>query len=710
MKLTPAPFLQHPARLLPALLALAAVALRLPYLDWGLPDLTEEAFPLKKAFAMGGWADGQVQWDPETAGWPALSFYVHMVGQHLHYGVGWLIGLFADRYDFYLLKLDLTPVVILARALGAVAAGGIVWIGARLGRRLAGDFGGLLAGASLAFGPMLLRQSLLITPDILLAFFAALAVARSVAVAENGHRRDLLLAALWIGLGAACKYTTILLLPVLVAAWWLGLRRGGSSLRWLGLNSLDLWLAAGVCLGAFVLTNPFLLADLRIFTRDFAYQAVHLGEGGHLGQQDVPAWLFYLRDVLAPAMGWPGLLLAVGGLIWAAWRRRGPWLVLLLAVVLYYGGMGLLSTRFERYLLPALLPASLGLAAAWLALKDLCPRCRGRVAVAAGVLLALFSLLPPALGARTYLHGLSLPNTMTQAKNFMIKELGSPLYVAMESYTPDLPRAPEDLLRADPAFDGMSFRQQKIWLDRPFYNLVYLPFAVTRPELTEFYYDLRLLAGYDYVVTSGAVRGRFAAEPARFPRRATFYRDLDRFGRLVKSFAPGAGARGPEIRIYRLDPEGKQRLRMDRGLLKPDFYLPWLDRVHAPQFHGFLALLSRHALQREQWQRADLFYEVLLATQPLDQQLRFLPQLGQVKLRLHDFAAAEDIYGQLLALAPDDPTAEGYLGYALLQLGRQEEARRHLERCLQLSQGNPSAQAAADWARGQLRALDKMQP
>ncbi len=36
-------------------LALLGVAVRLPRLNWGLPDIEEEALPMKKALEMWGW-------------------------------------------------------------------------------------------------------------------------------------------------------------------------------------------------------------------------------------------------------------------------------------------------------------------------------------------------------------------------------------------------------------------------------------------------------------------------------------------------------------------------------------------------------------------------------------------------------------------------------------------------------------------------------
>src|SRR5437762_5911743 len=64
-----------------AALVIAAVLVRLPHLGWGLPIVEEEALPMKKAFAMWGWSQGHIDWNPRTAGWPSLSFYVQLLAQ-----------------------------------------------------------------------------------------------------------------------------------------------------------------------------------------------------------------------------------------------------------------------------------------------------------------------------------------------------------------------------------------------------------------------------------------------------------------------------------------------------------------------------------------------------------------------------------------------------------------------------------------------------
>ena len=55
-----------------------------------------------------------------------------------------------------------------------------------------------------------------------------------------------------------------------------------------------------------------------------------------------------------------------------------------------------------------------------------------------------------------------------------------------------------------------------------------------------------------YVVLSSEVDSRVLAARASYPAQVAFYEELDRFGRLIATFAPRPGERGPVITVYRL--------------------------------------------------------------------------------------------------------------------------------------------------------------
>src|SRR5262249_6868794 len=71
-------------------------------------------------------------------------------------------------------------------------------------------------------------------------------------------------------------------------------------------------------------------------------------------------------------------------------------------------------------------------------------------------------------------------------------------------------------------------------------------------DINQTFYDLRLLHGVDYVLTSGAARGRYDADTVRFAVQRQFYRFLDRAAEHVASFVSGADVSGPRVDIYRI--------------------------------------------------------------------------------------------------------------------------------------------------------------
>jgi len=77
------------------LVLLAALGFRAWNIGWSLPAISEEAAPTHNAIEMWGFDDGQPSLDPDTVGWPALSFYVQRGLQQAHY----LVGDFDDPLD-----------------------------------------------------------------------------------------------------------------------------------------------------------------------------------------------------------------------------------------------------------------------------------------------------------------------------------------------------------------------------------------------------------------------------------------------------------------------------------------------------------------------------------------------------------------------------------------------------------------------------------
>jgi tetratricopeptide (TPR) repeat protein len=686
---------QRTAWVAAVIVVVIAVGLRLPHLGWGLPDIEEEALPLKKAFTMGGWDGSALQLDPQTAGWPSLSFYVHLLLHHLVYWVGLVAGSFADRSDFNRLAGDFTPLVLAGRLLGVLAAGIVVLVAVRLGRRLSDSggalLGGVLAGGLLAVSPLLFAESRLVSPDILLTCFAALAVSRLVAIHDQGRARDYIWAGVWIGLGTAAKYSPVLLAPALYLAHVLRLgveaRSPGQAVRqqWrrLGLDDRRLWWAAIACVGAFVVTSPFAILDLAVFKRDFAHQITHLS-AGHFGHE-ARGWasFYYPREVLAPALGWPGFVIALAGLGWAAWRRRGAWLVVMASVLCLYLGLGSLSTQFDRYMLPLLLPLALGVSAAAAPLGG---RLAGRsraLRLAATGLFAVVVLGPPAWGTYAVARSQALPGTLQLARAHILAELAAPdLVFAVEEYAPALP---------------------------DHYPVLRIPMYSIRTELAAFYYDLRHYLPVDVIVTTSAVRGRYLAEPDLYPRQRAFYQDLERYAPVVFSARPDRFTRGPEIRIHRFRPAGRERLSRDRGPLAPGFYREFLPTLHGPHFHTFVGEIAWQAYRKDQFAHAALYYQTLEETWPDATARIFHSPHVMALIRIGEVDAARRRCEDALRDDPDNLEALVLLGLALEAAGEPSLAAAAYERCLARGQTGEPVQVvffdALEWAQRLLAAL-----
>ena len=599
--------------LVPAVIALLAVLIRLPHLGWGLPEVEEEALPMKKALDMWDWASGHVRLDPRTAGWPSLSFYVHLLLQHLHYGWGRLTGAFADRNDYLVASwLDMGPVLLLARLLSVAAAGAIVWVTARLAERLAGRAGAWLAGGLLALSPLLVEYAQLVTPDILLALFAALAVSRIVEIARRGSVADDVWAGVWIGLGISCKYTPALLLPAVFIAHAVRARERGRPVG-ATLRAPGPWLATLAAGIAFAVTSPYLLLAPSRLARDVAAQTLHM-TSGHFGQTPATSSLLhYLTGVLAPAFGAPGLAVALGGLVWAAARLGGSWWVIAACVAPYYLGLAALRTQFPRYMLPLLMPLALGLAAWAPALRSL-PwfKVRRRRAVALG-LVALLAWAPAALGTWRQQAEKSRPSAQQLANRFLAAAAANGTrHVAAEVLSLSLPtaRAAQDF--ADEVSAALSPAQRSRVLRRKVYDVDFIPMYTVQPEASAFYYDLRHYLAYDDIVVSQAVRDRYLADPSSFQTQTAFYRDLERYATRVRRFGAAEGARGPEILFYHLAPDSAAALLRARGEIALDPAAIAAGPVHLPDFLPFVEGVARAALAKGRWEMAARYYQLLL--------------------------------------------------------------------------------------------------
>lgn len=525
---------------------------RLLGLGWGLPDVNEEATPLRQAWEMWPAGPGHpLDLNPHFFNYPSLTFYLHFVLQALLYGLLRLAGQVHSWLDFQVRYFtDPSAFVLAARALQVTLGAGTTWLVYRIGARIGGRAMALPAALLLALNPFYAVRSLMVEVDVPLTFFVTLALYYTLRLLDDPRRADYHKAGLAVGLAASAKYTGALLLPALVVAHLVARSRGGSSAPRAGAGRVSwLFLGESVALAglAFMLTSPFCLLDFRMAWANLGAEREHM-RLGHFGLGELSAWRYYARLATARLLGWPWALAAVGGLVGAAAVARRPWAWVLGTVMVCLGAV-LLSWRMmaDRYALP-LLPGA-ALAAGWL-VAELDRRCGVRAwpAPARGLAVgaATLVLLAGPLTDLKSLTDLFRPSARTAARRWIEAHVAPGSLIVSEPNGPDLLDAIR--LRGMPA--ALRDRVVSSTQSNRVYAVQTLPMYQVRPEQSAPFYDAGLYEAADIVVTASTVRRRYQQEPDRFPRQAAFYDALDQHMEKAWEFAPDASDT-PIVTIYR---------------------------------------------------------------------------------------------------------------------------------------------------------------
>jgi Dolichyl-phosphate-mannose-protein mannosyltransferase len=577
-------------RLLASAGAVLGIALLLRAMHWpdGLPWFLEEAQPLRQALRM--WrADGTIGWNPHYFIYPSLTIYFHLGLQWLQVHLETALGTCAGVPDYLLgFEIDPTAHVLFARAVVTIVdlatVLGTIVIGERLARGA-----GIAAGLVVALSPTCIETSLALYVEAHLAVFTVWSLERMLAYARRSNSGALAAAGFLAGLAASSKYPGVLLCIPLV---WVAATASGIALadRFRHAITTLAMMAAG-----FALTSPFVLLDWRSAVNDLQFAAV-LASQGHLGHLQQRAAGFYWAQLARD----PGILVLLLGALMLVlhWKnlsaRRDSFLLVLTALPLL-AGISLSSVIAPRYVVSILPVLAIGAAVAAMRLAAMIPRLAlSRGAILAGVVVVASNLLAtwgmlarPALDTR--LAALSWCADSLPPAALVIRENGGP---------PLLSEQRQQRLEEGPLFRRASETSRARYMARRSYNDIAWPLFVhgnlgvnlvpqdaqprwvqVIPQAVDFtaaFYDLRLLAYADYVITSNTVRSRFEADPVRFAVEVSAYHALDRDASMVARFAPGPTRHGPDIRIYRISAMTRALWLSEYGVLTPGW---WLSRV-----------------------------------------------------------------------------------------------------------------------------------
>ncbi|HXV98113.1 MAG TPA: glycosyltransferase family 39 protein, partial [Anaerolineae bacterium] len=274
---------------------------------------------------------------------------------------------------------------LIGRALMALADLFTVYLLFLLGRRLYGEWGGLLAAALSAFTVLQIQLAHFFAVDPVSTTFTFLALYGAILMYDRQSRGAAVVTGLGIGLAVASKFSALpIAFAPIVAAYLATVHqksagntanshiphptshivnphpKGQSNIQnhMLGLVLLALVVAFIV----FAVTSPFVFLDFENFKR-----AV-LDEQGNMvsGVADLPftrqyrntwAYWYFIEQQLRWGMGWPLGLLALTGTLWVVIKAvrgkaaPGEWIILSW-IVLYFGPTGLFLAKFMRDMIP----------------------------------------------------------------------------------------------------------------------------------------------------------------------------------------------------------------------------------------------------------------------------------------------------------------------------------------------------------------------
>lgn len=469
------PRLARSARLLLWLILVAALALRLWGLSFGLPHVLarpDELFVFGVAF---GILAGNP--NPNMFDYPGVYLYFVTGLFALYYWWTRLTGQVETVAGFReLFRTEYEPFFIIARGVTALAGTLTVWVCHAIAAPLFGRAAGLLSAFFLAFAFLHVRDSHYATTDVPLTLFIMCAVLAALRVRRTRCGRDAWLAGVAAGLAIGTKYNAApVVIPLAVVeglhAWSLG-RDWRRVLR-----ETHLWRMALATLAVFLATSPYLVLDYANALRQLQNLAGQASVGMTPPEMLGSGWGYHLPFSLRHGLGMPLLATGLAGMAWMAVRRPAPALVLASFPVAYYVAAGAGYNVFVRYMVPVV--PFLCIFAGYL-VSELASSAAARTRLprpAAAALLAAAVIAPSAWSVIQFDRLLAQDDSRVLAAQWVEEHLpaGSSVYMSGNRYGhPQIEGLPGEYLIFDYDWRGSTFLHQ----DRS--TGVYREYAVDR--------------------------------------------------------------------------------------------------------------------------------------------------------------------------------------------------------------------------------------
>jgi hypothetical protein len=351
-------------------------------------------------------------------------------------------------------------------------------------------------------------------------FFTVLALLLIMRILERPSLIRHALAGTAIGLGIASRYFLVTLVPVLIVAGVIAMRRRTPRATARGIAA-----GVGAASAAFVVTTPYFFLDWAAAHRSLGIE--NRPSVAHGGFSPLENLRWYLASSIPNTISWPIALLAVGGIVLALARKPEAWRILLIAAgVTLLIGISASKLHWNRWPL-AILPVAMLFAAYAITVGASAVQTRaGRRILAPAVIVGavMLSVVPAKDVVELNLRD-SRPSTRVAAREWI------------QAHVPPGSTVARELKTAPLQGTGLLVR-----------------FRSPLPE-HGWTLDRYRRDGFQYLMTGAGISGPYTTHPRSYPREAGFYRELRHQACLLHEFRPNADRGGPTIRVYELPSE-----------------------------------------------------------------------------------------------------------------------------------------------------------
>lgn len=628
---------------------LLGVCLRLWYIDWGLPELFEEATPLTISWKFWNWGNPGFNFNPQFFNYPALTFYIQFIAQVIHFVIGNILGIYPNINSF---GVSPSPLVITARLVDVMFDLLTILMVYKIAIEIWDKKTALIASFLLVLNPLHISLAHQIQVDTILTFFCISSLLYTYRIYKSGDRKSYIFAGILISLAAASKYTGAFLLFAMIGAHLLRKNSFKEMIR--SLNDPALYISIFIFIIIFLLLNPFILLNSEKFQKDFSFEQAHIATG-HLGiVSSKSTFDFYFLNVLPSALGVVGLLLCIGQIIYLIIKRKKDELVLLLFPVFYFIIISTWEMRAERYILP-IIPYLILITSS--AVKNVVDRIIENIFLKrewlskdklSYAIIIILLIIQPIFITYNYLYKLGLPDTRTITKNWIRDNIPSGSIIATGPYGIDFPDSS--------------------------YKIIEIPFIAVYSELAAPFYDTRWYTDTDLLIASSFDRDRYAMEPERYKEFLMYYDSLTLKWKKVFEAIPDKKHTGPSLWLF-TPPDSVKRSKFDLSLFERLDGNPESTRIS-----NFLKNINEILIQKKQLAKSEQILRLIIMNEGTNIKAR--NQLAKILYEQGNYAGALNQLQHSIQIDRNQPEVFALAGKTLIILNKLPEGEAALNTAL----------------------------